>query len=45
MRYLKEYNESKPIGFTQEEVDDIKDVFQDLIDEHDMEIYDSDPFK
>ena len=42
MRYLKEYNESKPIGFTQEEVDDIRDIFQDMIDEHNMEVYDDD---
>ena len=34
MRHLKKFNESATNSFfTQEQVDDIKDVFQDLIDE------------
>ena len=37
MKHLKPFNESVDNKFTQEELDDIKDIFQDLIDEHNME--------
>lgn len=39
MKYIKEFNGSK--YFNQEEIDDIKDIFQDIIDEYNIEPYDN----
>lgn len=37
MKHLKKYNENKSDSiFSPEDINDIKDVFQDLIDEYDM---------
>ena len=39
MKYLKTFNESATTSsneFTEEEVDNIKDIFQDIIDEFDL---------
>ena len=38
MKHLKPFNENIKPEFTQENLDDIRDVFQDLIDEYDIEI-------
>lgn len=41
MKHLKTYNESSSTSvFTVDEINDVKDIFQDLIDDHDMEPYD-----
>lgn len=42
MKYLKAYNESSSEQFTNDEIDDIKDVFQDLIDEYNIMPYEYD---
>lgn len=36
MRYLKVYETKQKKYFTQEDLDDIKDVFQDIVDEYDI---------
>mgnify|MGYP005607008307 CR=1 FL=1 len=36
MKHLKSFNESNENQFTQEEIDNIKDIFQDLVDEYDL---------
>lgn len=38
MKYIKEYNSTQHI-ITQSDLDDIKDIFRDLVDEYDMILY------
>lgn len=42
MRFLKTYESLAEKYFTQEEVDDISDIFRDMVDEFDMIYYDDD---
>lgn len=42
MKYLKAYESLTNNYFTQEEVDDISDIFRDMVDEFDMIYYDND---
>ena len=41
MRFLKTYESLAEKYFTQEEVDDISDIFRDMVDEFDMIYYDN----
>lgn len=43
MKYLTKYKlfESNNLFFTQEEADDISDIFRDMVDEFDMIYYDN----
>lgn len=37
MKHLKTFESMKELHLSDEEIDDIKDVFQDLIDEYDIQ--------
>ena len=45
MKHLKQFNENLKREFTQDDFEDIRDVFQDLIDEHNIEPNNDDEFK